>query len=151
MDFNLVTNPTLLDGKRYVDERGTLLFLNELSLSGFKRFYVIENHSKSFVRAWHGHLKEAKAFIPIHGSFLVGAVSMTDIVYPDKDIEISRTVLDSSIPQALLIPAGFANGLMSLSEGAKLLVLSNATLEESQGDDYRFPYDYWDIWKIENR
>jgi hypothetical protein len=120
-------------------------------LVGFKRFYLIENHSKGFIRAWHGHLKEAKAFIPLQGSFLVGAVPMTDSATPSKDVEISRQVLNSSTPQAFLVPPGFANGLMSLTDCAKLLVFSTSSVEESQKDDFRFPYDYWDIWKIENR
>lgn len=151
MVLDSIDKPIMLDGKRFTDDRGTLLFVNELSLIGFKRFYIVENHSKQFIRAWHGHLKEAKAFIPIEGSFLVGAVPMTDKNNPNKELEVCRRVLNASNPQAFLIPAGFANGLMSLTEGAKLLVLSSTTLEESQGDDYRFPYDYWNIWAIENR
>ena len=151
MNLNSVQSPTILDGASFVDDRGSLKFLNDFSLFGIKRFYIIENHSKGFIRAWHGHLIEAKAFVPIQGSFLLGAVAMSDSSNPSKDAEVTRKVLDASNPQALLIPPGFANGLMSLTEGAKLLVFSSTTLDESQGDDYRFPYDYWDIWKIENR
>lgn len=151
--MNLLDNnsPFLVSGQRFVDDRGLLSFINELDLKEFRRFYVIENHSKGFIRAWHGHLKEAKVFLPIQGAFLVGAVKLTDPVNPSKDVEVSRQVLDSGNPQALFIPRGHANGLMSLTEGAKLLVLSNTTLEESQGDDYRLPHDYWDIWKVVNR
>jgi dTDP-4-dehydrorhamnose 3,5-epimerase len=143
--------PTVIDGKLFVDDRGTLSFLNELSFNGIKRFYVVENHTKNFVRAWHGHMKEAKAFVAIEGSFLLGAVEMSDNLNPSKNSEVTRVVLSASNPQAFLVPPGFANGLMSLSEGAKLIVFSSSTLEESQGDDYRFPYDYWNIWQIENR
>jgi dTDP-4-dehydrorhamnose 3,5-epimerase-like enzyme len=140
-----------MKGERFVDDRGSLSFLNGLDLKDFRRFYIIENHAKGFVRAWHGHLKEAKAFLPLEGAFLVGAARLTDSIKPSKDVEVTRQVLDSGNPQALFIPKGYANGLMSLTEGAKLLVLSTSTLEESQGDDYRLPHDYWDIWKIVNR
>jgi len=143
--------PKLVDGKKFYDDRGSLLFVNELVLNNYKRFYVVENHSKGFIRAWHGHLKEAKVFLAIEGSFLVGAVHITDPHNPSRETKVLRTVLNSDAPQALLIPPGYANGLMSLSESAKLLVLSSSSLEESQGDDYRFPYNYWDIWAIENR
>jgi dTDP-4-dehydrorhamnose 3,5-epimerase-like enzyme len=73
---------------------------------------------------------------------------MTDKVSPDKDQEITRVVLDSRKPSALYVPKGYANGFMSLSQNALLLILSSTTLEESQGDDYRFPFDYWNPWQV---
>ena len=76
------------------------------------------------------------------------AVKMTDKVSPDKDQEITRVVLDSRKPSALYVPKGYANGFMSLSQNALLLILSSTTLEESQGDDYRFPFDYWNPWQV---
>jgi dTDP-4-dehydrorhamnose 3,5-epimerase-like enzyme len=151
VEFTDATTPFLVNGGRFVDDRGYLTFFNELDLKEFRRFYVIENHSKGFVRAWHGHLKEAKAFIPFQGAFLVGAARLTDPIKPAKDVEVFRHVLDSGNPKVFYIPKGYANGLMSLTESAKLLVLSTSSLEESQGDDYRLPHDYWDIWTIANR
>jgi len=142
---------SLIQGKNYVDDRGSLLFVNELDLSSYRRFYVIENHSRNFIRAWHGHMRERKVFVPIEGSFLVGIVPLTSVDNPEKNVEVRRTVLTAGNPMALVIPAGHANGLMGLSENAKLLVFSSSTTAESQDDDFRYPYDYWDIWTIENR
>ena len=48
-------------------------------------------------------------------------------------------------------PAGFANGFMSLTEGAKIVFFSTSTLQESLGDDIRFPARTWDPWTIEER
>jgi dTDP-4-dehydrorhamnose 3,5-epimerase-like enzyme len=151
MTLEKLKSPFLIDGKKFIDDRGSLSFVNELLLNEFKRFYIIENHTAGFVRAWHGHMKEAKAFVPIEGAFLVGAVPLSNLDQPSKEVTISRQVLDASSPQGFLIPKGFANGLMSLTERAKLLVLSSSSLEESQSDDYRFPFDYWNIWNIERR
>jgi hypothetical protein len=40
---------------------------------------------------------------------------------------------------------------MNLSADAILLVYSSTSLEESKGDDYRFEFDYWNPWEIEQR
>jgi dTDP-4-dehydrorhamnose 3,5-epimerase-like enzyme len=138
-------------GGKAFDDRGSLTFINDLDLSQFKRFYVVENHSKGFVRAWHGHKQEAKAVVVLHGSALVAAVKVDNWDSPSKDLKVERTVLSSEKPGALLIPAGYANGFMTLTEGAKVMFLSTSSLEESAGDDFRFEAKYWNPWQIEER
>jgi dTDP-4-dehydrorhamnose 3,5-epimerase len=144
----LISN--ILGGKAF-DDRGSLTFINDLDLSGFKRFYIVENHSRGFVRAWHGHKQEAKAVVAVHGSALVAAVKIDDWSAPSKDLKVERVVISSDKPGAFLIPAGYANGFMTLTEGAKIMFLSTASLEESAEDDFRFESNYWDPWKIEER
>ena len=140
--------PTLIPGGISTDDRGYLSFLNGFALQEFKRFYTVSNHSQGFIRAWHGHLLESKVFFILRGSVLACAVKMTDTKSPSKSEEMSRVVLTSATPAAFYIPAGYANGLMSLTADAHLLVFSNTTLSESSGDDYRFPYDYWNPWEV---
>ena len=101
--------PTLIKGGKAVDDRGSLGFVNDFLVNGFKRFYTVENHEQGFIRAWHGHMKESKAVIAIKGSILVGAVQMTDRKNPDKSKPVSRYVLSSDTPSVLVVPAGFAN------------------------------------------
>jgi len=143
--------PTLIKGGKAVDDRGSLGFVNDFLINDFKRFYTVENHEQGFIRAWHGHMKESKAIIAIKGSILVGAVQMTDTTNPDKNQAVSRFVLSSDAPSVLVVPAGFANGFKTLSKDAIVLFLSSSTLEDSQGDDFRFPFDYWNPWTIEPR
>jgi dTDP-4-dehydrorhamnose 3,5-epimerase len=143
--------PALVKGGKVTDDRGSLSFVNDLDLSNVKRFYTVQNHSMGFIRAWHGHLLESKIFIVLQGSILACAVRMTDTKNPDKDVPVEKFVLSSDSPTALYIPKGFANGFMNLSADAILLVLSSTSLEESKNDDYRFAFDYWDPWKIEQR
>jgi dTDP-4-dehydrorhamnose 3,5-epimerase-like enzyme len=147
----IYTEPTLIKGAKAVDDRGSLGFVNDFLVDGFKRFYTVENHEQGFIRAWHGHMKESKAVIAIKGSILVGAVQMTDTKNPDKTQSVSRYVLSSDTPSVLVVPAGFANGFKTLSGNAVVLFLSSSTIEESQGDDFRFPFDYWNPWTIEPR
>jgi dTDP-4-dehydrorhamnose 3,5-epimerase-like enzyme len=143
--------PTVIPGGLATDDRGTLTFINGLNLSDFKRFYTVSNHSQGFIRAWHGHLLESKVIFILSGSALVCAVKMTNSSEPDKSEDVTRVVLTHSTPNALFIPAGYANGLMTLTKDARLLIFSNTTVEESRNDDYRFPFDYWNPWEIVQR
>ena len=141
------TSPTLIHGKKFVDDRGSLTFLNDLALNQFKRFYIVQNHRQGFIRAWHGHLKESKLFFPLEGTFQVGVAKLDSKAQPDKAVEAMSYVLDSSAPSGLFIPAGFANGSKSLTPAAKILILSTTTLEESKEDDFRLNYNEWNIWE----
>lgn len=140
--------PTLILGGCAIDDRGRVGFVNGLTLSGFKRFYIVENHISGFVRAWHGHLKESKAFVVLRGSALVCAVRMTDSSQPSRNEPVKRVVLSESSLSAFLVPAGYANGFKTLTSDALLLVFSSSSLDDSLNDDYRFPFDYWNPWEI---
>jgi dTDP-4-dehydrorhamnose 3,5-epimerase len=140
--------PTLISGGRATDDRGALGFINGFELSDFKRFYTVENHETGFVRAWHGHLKEAKAIVVIRGAALVCAVKMTDTTSPSKSEPVKRIVLSGTSTAAFFVPAGYANGFKTLTNDALMLIFSSTSLDESLNDDYRFPYDYWNPWEI---
>jgi len=133
-----------IQGGLFADDRGFLRFVNDFDFSDVKRFYQVENHSKNFVRAWHGHKKEGKYVYVARGSALVGAVNM------DSE-EVYKTTLTSQSPSMLFIPPGFANGFKTLEENTILMFFSTSTLEESKGDDIRFDYDKWNIWEEDYR
>ncbi len=140
-----------LPGGLAVDDRGSLKFINDFSLAGYKRFYVVENHKQGFIRAWHGHKQEAKAVVCLQGSAIVAGVKVDDWENPSPDLPVERFVLTSAKPGALLIPAGYANGFMSLTADTILMFFSSSTLAESAADDIRFESRLWDPWKIEER
>ena len=141
----------ILNGGIAVDDRGSLRFVNDFDFKDVKRFYQVENHRQGFIRAWHGHKLESKLIYMSKGSGIVAAVLMSDTVAPDKAAPVYRFPIDSESHTAIYIPAGYANGLMSLTVDAEFTVISSASLEESKGDDYRFPFDYWGAWDIEQR
>lgn len=145
--------PQLLEGGLAVDDRGSLLFANSFDFHDVKRFYLVDNFSLSTIRAWHGHLKEAKYVLVVSGSAIVAATKMSTTVNPDKGSQVHRYVLSARQPSVLRIPAGYANGFRALEPNTKVMFLSTATLEESKGDDYRFPAEYWgeSVWSVENR
>jgi dTDP-4-dehydrorhamnose 3,5-epimerase-like enzyme len=142
---------TLYSGDLAVDDRGEVGFVNDFDFSGVKRFYSVKNHRQGFVRAWHAHQTEAKYVTVLEGSALIAAVKIDDWKNPSKDLPIARYVLSSRKPKVLFIPAGYANGFMSLTEDARLVFFSTSTLKESAGDDIRFDARHWDIWTVEER
>ena len=148
-----MVEPKLFEGGVGVDDRGAVTFVNAFDFAGVKRFYKVENFSCDVIRAFHGHLKEGKYVFVVKGSAIVAAVHMTDVTSPAKDAKMHRYVLSDRKPAVLYIPAGYANGFRPLEAGTQLVFFSTSTLEESKGDDYRFPADYWgeSVWQVENR
>lgn len=138
------SNIRKIEGGLFADDRGFLRFVNNFNFEGVKRFYQVENHSKNFIRAWHGHNKEAKYVYVSKGSILLGAVNM-------ETEEIFKTTLTSQSPSVLFIPPGYANGFKTLDEGTVVMFFSTSTLEESKGDDIRFDFDKWNIWEEDYR
>ena len=134
----------LINGGVSVDDRGSVRFVNDFNFEGVKRFYQVENHSRGFIRAWHGHKKEGKYVYVVNGSALIGVVNM-------ESEEISKFVLSSQTPKVLWIPPGHFNGFKSLEENTKILFFSTSTLEESLGDDIREDHDKWNIWSEDYR
>ena len=146
-------NLQVLEGGVAVDDRGTVSFVNNFDFRGVKRFYKIENFSKDVIRAFHGHVHEAKYVYVVSGSFILVAIPMTDTVNPSRDVKPSRLVLSDRKPAIVFIPPGYVNGFRALEDNSQILFFSTSTLEEAKGDDFRFPPDYWgaQIWSVENR
>jgi len=134
----------IVEGNLNVDNRGTVRFVNDFDFKNVKRFYQVENHRRGFIRAWHGHKIESKYMYVAKGSVLAGAVNL-------ETEEIDKFILSDVKPRVLWIPPNYANGFMTLTEDAVVIFFSSLTLEESKGDDLRFPYDKWNIWDIEYR
>jgi dTDP-4-dehydrorhamnose 3,5-epimerase-like enzyme len=143
--------PVLLSGGLAVDDRGEVGFVNAFDFSGVKRFYTVRNHRSGFVRAWHAHRNEAKYVTAVSGAALVGAVRIDDWERPGKSLPVTRHVLAAAQPRVLFIPAGYANGFMSLTDDTRLMFFSTSTLDESKNDDIRYDARHWDIWTVEER
>ena len=146
-----MATPQLFEGGLAVDDRGEVGFVNDFNFAGVKRFYWVTNHRSGFVRAWHAHRREAKYVMVVQGAALIGAVEIDNWETPSPDAKVWQYVLSAHKPAVLYIPAGYANGFMSLTDDARLLFFSTATLAESRDDDVRYPARYWDIWTVVER
>ncbi len=142
---------SLFEGGVGVDDRGLVGFVNDFNFEGIKRFYWVSNHRSGFVRAWHAHRFEEKFVMVVQGSALIGAVEIDNWESPSKESDVFKYVLTDQKPSVLRIPAGYANGFMSLTQDTKLIFYSTSTLEESHGDDIRFDAYYWNPWEIIER
>jgi len=140
-------------GDLAVDDRGVVRFVNDFNFKGIKRFYQLENFDDDVIRAFHGHKKEGKYVYVVRGSIILCAVKIDNFKSPSQNLKIERFILSDKKPQVIFVPPGFANGFKSLEEKTSVIFFSTKTLEQSLGDDYRFPADYWGdkIWETENR
>jgi dTDP-4-dehydrorhamnose 3,5-epimerase-like enzyme len=132
-----------------VDDRGSVSFVNDFPFGSVKRSYIVRNHSKNFVRAWHYHYNEGKYVRIIQGSAILGAVCGS----PKSETWDTPTklVISEYNPSVVYIPPGYANGFMSLTDNCIIEFYSTSTLQESLTDDVRIDARKWDIWKIEER
>lgn len=146
-----MVEPRLLRGALAADDRGEVAFVNDFDFAGVKRFYMVSNHSAGFVRAWHAHRHEAKYVTVVHGTMLIGCVRVDNWEKPSPALPVQRFVLSAKTPAVLYIPAGYANGNMSLTPDAKAIFFSTSSLEESKGDDIRYDARLWDPWQVEER
>lgn len=146
-----MTEPRVIQGGRSFDDRGDVVYVNDFSFAAVKRFYLVGNYSAGMVRAWHAHRKEEKYVTVVSGAAVVAAVPIDDWTTPSKEAPVSRFVLSSDKPEILYVPAGHANGFMTLTPNARLLFFSGSTLADSLADDIRFDARYWDPWQVTER
>ncbi|TXD51442.1 sugar epimerase [Polaribacter sp. IC063] len=133
--------PLIISGGSHKDNRGVLSYNNLFDAGIIKRIYVIENNL-NFIRRWQGHKIEQRWFSAIQGSFIIQLIKIDNWQRPNKDLDkISFTLKDESL-DVLQIPAGYITSIRSLTEGAKLLVMSDYILG-AVNDDYKYATDYF--------
>jgi dTDP-4-dehydrorhamnose 3,5-epimerase-like enzyme len=139
--------PKLIDIKIYEDDRGSVYCaFDDMDFSGIKRTYVVQNFSKGMVRAWHGH---AHAYTYMHA--LNGAVKLSAMKM-DEPEDITSFVVTSKTPKMFMIPPGYYNGALSLTDDTKIMVYSTLSFSGVRNDDFRLPWDYLkDHWKVTPR
>ena len=114
-----MSKPKIIKGGIATDNRGSVGFVNGFDFQDIKRFYLVENSSLDIVRAFHGHLKEAKYVFVVSGSILLSAVKINHAINPDKKAEVNQFILSGKTPNVLFIPPSYANGFRSLEENTK--------------------------------
>lgn len=143
------SEPGIIQGGTYQDERGKLSFVNDFDLSEIKRYYIIEHPDTTVVRAWQAHQKEQKWFQVISGSFLVAIVQPDDWDNPSEKLEVRKFVLNADENQVLHIPGNFANGFKAIEPNSRMIVFSDFSIEESSKDNFRFNSQKWFDWENE--
>jgi dTDP-4-dehydrorhamnose 3,5-epimerase len=147
----MIEIPELIVGNFNLDDRGVVSFVNDFNFDGVRRFYTISNHRAGFIRAWHAHQHETKYVTVLNGTALVGVVLIDNWEMPSRSVTPYRYVLSARKPSVLKVPAGYANGFMTLVDDTLVAFFSTASTEDSLTDDIRFDAYRWDIWKIVER
>jgi dTDP-4-dehydrorhamnose 3,5-epimerase len=145
--------PVFIGGGLSVDDRGVVMYCNDFFFRGIKRFYVLTNYKVGYVRAWHGHKKEAKFVMVTRGSAIVCCAPLSAFSKLEGEkVKLFRFVLSDRQPGVLYIPPGYANGHMVLVEPTDVVHFSTMTLDECKGDDVRFPAGMiGDVWEPKER
>ncbi len=139
--------PRLIQGRKHIDGRGTVSYINDFLFDGVKRFYLIEHADTKIARAWQGHQQEQKWFYVVSGIFKVVIVKPDNWVTPVDAIQIEEFELHAGQPGILFVPGGFVNGFKALEPNSKMIVYSNFSVEESANDDFRFDSALWFDWE----
>lgn len=140
----------VIKGSYHLDARGLLVFNNNFSHKNIVRSYIVKNKSTEVVRAWHGHKKENKYFLVLKGAFQISTVKIDNFKNPSKRLNPKSHYLKADTGDILHVPGGYANGFKSIYPESILQIFSNLSLSASLKDDYRYKYDYWDMWNEKN-
>lgn len=140
--------PCMMELPVYSDGRGFLVPLtNDLRdlQESICRVYVVGNYGKGVIRGFHFHAREIKMF------YIASGAGKFVIINPSNPEEDRHTfVISERKPGLVIIPAGYANGWVSLEDNTILVALSTSTYEESVADDKRYdPYKWGDVWTVE--
>lgn len=155
-------NESIQYGDFNVDDRGRVTYFNNFDpvKNNIRRMYIVENHKRGQIRCWHAHEKANQFVTMLSGSAIIGAVKI-DVLQSaihnskmenfDKSFFIKR-IISFDKPEILLIPNGWAQGAMTLTPDAKILYMSDKTLNEIKNDDHRFNSNLFrDMWEVRER
>ena len=137
----------VIPGEIFKDERGQISSLNEFHFEGVKRTYIIQHPDSSVIRGWHAHQYERKWFYCIKGKFSVALVKVDNWEVPSPTLKAEVFHLDENDSKIVCVPAGYANCLKAMENGAIMQVFSDKTLQEALGDSWRYDKSLWHNWE----
>ena len=79
------------------------------------------------------------------GSFLVGLVKPDNWKNPSKDLKVETIILNELESKILHIPPGYANGIVTLEVGSKLLIFSDFDIKKAASDNIKFDINTWQL------
>lgn len=136
------SEPRIIKGNSFSDERGKISFNNEFNAVEVKRIYFIENYSIDFLRGWQGHQIEQRWFMCTKGSFEIKVIKIDNWENPSKDLLVKVYQINSEDSAVLHVPEGHITSIQSLEKESKLMAMSDYHLGEIK-DEYRFDLEYF--------
>ena len=129
--------PKIIKGGIHQDDRGILKYNNAFDASKIKRMYCIQNRDTHFERGWQGHKVEQRWFTAVSGTFIIHVVAIDNWEIPNVAARVSSFEITAESFEVLHIPNGHITCIRALTEQAKLLVMSDYLLGETN-DEVRF-------------
>lgn len=143
--MNSGIKPHIIEGSKFEDGRGSVSFVNDFKFEGIERFYIVKNSEEKPFRAWQGHKLDSKNFYCVSGSFKIFFIKIDNWDNPSLDLKVESVILNASESRILHIPAGYANGILSLKKDSQLLSMSTLPLGLVSEDDVRYDIKKWSI------
>ncbi|NVM02899.1 MAG: dTDP-4-dehydrorhamnose 3,5-epimerase family protein [Candidatus Helarchaeota archaeon] len=142
-----------------VDDRGALISLiradDDFAIDKIEEVYVVMNHSKNIVRAFHGHKELIDWFSIIKGSAkfaLFDARKKIDGKNNEFFGKMNEITLSDKHISTLTIPVGVYHGWMSLTDDTILVSIANNVYDHANPDEHRVPPDSWGYkWEVKFR
>jgi len=138
----------------HVDDRGYLTVImrsDHPQLEGFGQVYLVGNHARGTVRAWHKHSVMWDFFHISHGSAKFGLVDDR----PDSPTRGAQwaVTLAARAPALLTVPPGVFHGWMSLEDDTQLISIADQRYGEPGWDEERVPWDHFPdfAWRVQYR
>lgn len=137
------SEPNIIKGNSFLDERGKITFNNDFNAAAIKRIYFITNHSLDFIRGWQGHQIEQRWFMSVKGTFEIKVIKIDNWDKPSNHLNAKIYQINADNADVLHVPKGFVTSIQALQEDSKLMAMSDYTLGEIK-DEYRFAINQFD-------
>lgn len=121
----------MVNGNKFKDDRGILMYNNKIDISEVKRFYTIQNQDINIVRGWQGHTIERRWFSVMKGSFSISVLKIGKINTEKVEYKLNDDGLN-----CLLVPPGYMTSIQDTTGGSILLVMSDYLFGET-GDEVK--------------
>ena len=110
------TEPSIIKGNSFSDDRGKITFNNEFNAVEVKRIYFIENHNLDFIRGWQGHQIEQRWFICVKGAFEIKVIKIDNWENPSNDLQDIVYQINAVNSDVLHVPKGHITSIQALEE-----------------------------------
>jgi len=135
--------PRLIEGSNYLDERGTLSFVNDFSMKEVQRFYVIKHPNTHITRGWRAHKMEQRWFYVTKGAFEIKLIAIDNWEVPNPELAQTVFNLKEESSNVLHVPKGYATCLRALSNDSQVIVYADYDIIHAKNDEYVYPLTYF--------
>jgi dTDP-4-dehydrorhamnose 3,5-epimerase len=142
----------------HVDDRGYLIEVVRRSgaagphavIFQFGQVYLVGNHNRGTIRAFHKHKFLWDYFFISHGS--AKFVLVDDREDSPTYREMNIFVICDRNPSLLIVPPGVYHGWMSLEDDTQMISIASEVYNPEDPDEVRIPPDsFGDVWVVKGR